>query len=310
MCLPPLWVTPSGKSHFKIRTMKCAWDMVAVVSTEKTTAWRRMLLSNLQMLSILTKKELCIAMGDFLVATAARIESLSKADHKERSKAKFRFLLTLLLEEKKRNEGCSSARNSPQSTGANFWSVQWFGNQLMKENVWLTFKELLRCVTACHGSFLPTGHFSANTDFLCGQNFPQVPSKDQKHCPLLPFSRKEGIKNVKTYSSVFFFLFLFFNFLKLLNSVKRGIFWFLLLLAYYRKLLAIKSSPWPSKLYVGLYKAENYLLHWTASSKARVHDSRHKILLARVEALDMFVFILSNVMRIRPHSDFFVVGRG
>lgn len=50
--------------------------MVAVVSIEKTTAWRRMLSSGLQMLSVLRKKELCIAMGDFLAATAARIESL------------------------------------------------------------------------------------------------------------------------------------------------------------------------------------------------------------------------------------------
>lgn len=180
--------------------------MVAVVSIEKTTAWRRMLSSGLQMLSVLRKKELCIAMGDFLAATAARIESLWRADHKEQSKAKLRFLLTLLLEGKKRNEGGSYARNSPQSTGAKFWSVQWFGNLLMK--VWLTFKELLRWVTACHG------HFSANIDFLCGQDFPQIPSSDQKHCLLLLFSGKEGIKNVKsywviqTYSSVFlFFLF-------------------------------------------------------------------------------------------------------
>lgn len=38
-------------------------------------------------------------------ATAAQVEFLSRADHKEESKGKFEFLLTLLLEEKKRNEG-------------------------------------------------------------------------------------------------------------------------------------------------------------------------------------------------------------
>lgn len=53
-------------------------------------------------------------------ATAAQVEFLSRADHKEQSKGKFGFLLTLLLEEKKRNEGGSDARNSAQNTGAKF----------------------------------------------------------------------------------------------------------------------------------------------------------------------------------------------
>lgn len=53
--LPPLWITPSAKTHFSIKTMKPAWDTVAAVSLEKTTAWRRMLLSGRQVLALLTK---------------------------------------------------------------------------------------------------------------------------------------------------------------------------------------------------------------------------------------------------------------
>lgn len=69
--------------------------MVAAVSLKKT-AQRRMLLSGLQMLSLLMKKKLCIAMGVFCSTTEARIESLSRADHREQSKAKLGFLLSLL----------------------------------------------------------------------------------------------------------------------------------------------------------------------------------------------------------------------
>lgn len=50
-----------------------------------------------------------------MVATAALTVSITRADHK---KTKFEFLLTLLLEEKNKNEGGSYDRNSAQSTGA------------------------------------------------------------------------------------------------------------------------------------------------------------------------------------------------
>lgn len=55
-----------------------------------------------------------------MVATAVRIESLLRADHKEQLKAKLGLLLTLLLEEKKNNEGGCYTRNGAQSTGAKF----------------------------------------------------------------------------------------------------------------------------------------------------------------------------------------------